>query len=186
MSKVSEDKVTIIEEEYEEDEELAPRDEIDSEEEDEAEVEVEGEIEEDEFEFDEEEDEEVEFAATGEQLEDIDLQIEDCDFDELDSIYNDDPTLVNSKTLVSIRTTPYITKYELVKVLGLRVQMLDKHAPPTVEASMFPNGEYPNDTEQIALMELRHKRLPFIIRRPLPNGQHEDIPVSQLLIRDNF
>lgn len=129
-------------------------------------------------------DEEVEFTTTGEQLEDLDLQVGDCDFEDLEGIYTDEPPHIN--TIASIKTTPYITKYELVKVKGLRVQMLEKHAPPTVEPELFPGGKYPNDTEAIALMELYHKRLPFIINRLLPNGQHLSIPVSQLLIRDNL
>lgn len=182
MSKASMEKEII--EDYEDEEELGssdPLDALDSEGEG-----AEEEMEEEELEIEEEDEEEVEFTTAGEQLEDLELQIGDCDFEDLDGVYTEEPTMVNAKTTASIRTTPYLTKYELVKVKGLRVQMLDKHAPPCVEPELFPDGKYPHDTEAIALMELRHKRLPFLIRRPLPNGQHELVPVSQLLVKDNF
>jgi DNA-directed RNA polymerase I, II, and III subunit RPABC2 len=127
---------------------------------------------------------EYEESDEGEDSE-TEIQNVDSDTENFEDLYSvDDPTeITNTNTSI---TTPFITKYELVKVKALRVQMLENHAPPTVEASLFPNNEYPRDTEEIAMMELKHKKLPFIIRRPLPNGLYEDIPVSRLLIRDSF
>lgn len=79
-------------------------------------------------------------------------------------------------------TTPMMTKYEIARVLGLRTDELCKGAPPTVPASDFPGGVYPKNPEEIAKMELRKNRSPFIIKRPLPSGLYVTIPVSQLII----
>ena len=41
-----------------------------------------------------------------------------------------------------------------------------------------------NETDPlvIAEKELREKKIPFIIRRYLPDGSHEDWPIDQLII----
>lgn len=44
-----------------------------------------------------------------------------------------------------------------------------------------PEGE--TDPLEIAMKELREKKIPFIIRRFLPDGSYEDWPVSELIIR---
>lgn len=79
-------------------------------------------------------------------------------------------------------TVPYMTKYEIARVIGLRYDMLCKGAPPTVSATEFPGGVYPKNAEEIAKMELRKNRSPFMIKRPLPGGLYVTIPVSDLII----
>ena len=93
----------------------------------------------------------------------------------------DDDFLVSHDTL-SIHTTPYLTKYEMTKVLALRAQQLLTGAPSTVEASLFINNEYPIEPYTIALMELKMSRLPLIIGRRLPNNTIIRIPVHALMI----
>lgn len=44
-----------------------------------------------------------------------------------------------------------------------------------------PEGE--TDPLEIAMKELREKKIPFIIRRHLPDGSYEDWSVSELVIR---
>ena len=41
-----------------------------------------------------------------------------------------------------------------------------------------------NETDPLALAEkeLREKKIPFIVRRYLPDGSYEDWPVDQLII----
>ncbi|KAJ1925978.1 DNA-directed RNA polymerases I, II, and III subunit RPABC2 [Tieghemiomyces parasiticus] len=73
-------------------------------------------------------------------------------------------------------TTPYMTKYERAKVLGTRALQLSMNAPPMVEIE----GE--TDAFQIALKELRDKRIPFSIRRNLPDGAFEIWSVRDLII----
>lgn len=99
----------------------------------------------------------------------------------LDNAEDDESLLISNDTL-HIHTSPYLTKYELTKVLALRSEQILTGAPPTVSASEFPNKRYPVDPYTIALMELHKSRLPLIIGRRLPNNTIIRIPVQSLLI----
>ena len=63
---------------------------------------------------------------------------------------------------------PILTKYELARVLGARAAQIDNGSPPfvTVDPSVM-------DGYTIAKEELKQKKIPFIIRRPMPNGKFE-------------
>jgi len=74
------------------------------------------------------------------------------------------------------RTIPFLTKYEKARVVGKRAMQISKGAPPLVEVG---NLENPID---IALKELKEGKIPYIIRRPLPNGTFEDWRVDELRI----
>jgi len=63
-------------------------------------------------------------------------------------------------------TVPYLTKYERARVVGMRVTQLNTGAPPFVETTHM-------DSLLIAEKELFEKKLPFIIRRPIPNKSPE-------------
>ena len=73
-------------------------------------------------------------------------------------------------------TIPYLTKYEKARILGLRAKQLNNNIKPTVDVA-----EYIIDSYRIAEIELEKKTIPFIIRRPLPNGQSEYWRVYDLL-----
>jgi len=66
------------------------------------------------------------------------------------------------------RTIPFLTKYEKARVLGQRAKQIETGAKPLVKIS-----ENIIDSYIIAELELREKKIPFIIRRPLPNGTCE-------------
>ena len=51
------------------------------------------------------------------------------------------------------------------------------NAPPMVEV---PRGE--TDPLKIAMLELNAGKIPIIVRRYLPDGSHEDWPVSDLIM----
>ena len=70
-------------------------------------------------------------------------------------------------------TTPYITKFERARVLGTRALQISMNAPVMVELE----GE--TDPLQIALKELRSKKIPITIRRFLPDGSYEDWDVNE-------
>ena len=73
-------------------------------------------------------------------------------------------------------TTPYMTKYERARILGVRALQISMNAPVLVDLE----GE--TDPLQIAIKELSLKKIPLIIRRYLPDGQHyEEWKVSELL-----
>jgi len=73
-------------------------------------------------------------------------------------------------------TTPYMTKYERARVLGTRALQIAMCAPVMVELE----GE--TDPLQIAMKELKQRKIPIIIRRYLPDGSYEDWGIEELLI----
>ncbi|PRP77626.1 hypothetical protein PROFUN_00487 [Planoprotostelium fungivorum] len=72
------------------------------------------------------------------------------------------------------KTSRYMTKYERARVLGTRALQISMNAPVMVELQ----GE--TDPLQIAIKELREKKIPLIIRRYLPDDSYEDWSVSEL------
>ncbi|KAJ1901082.1 DNA-directed RNA polymerases I, II, and III subunit RPABC2 [Kickxella alabastrina] len=72
-------------------------------------------------------------------------------------------------------TTPYMTKYERARILGARALQISMNAPVMVEL----DGE--SDPYEIALKELRAKKIPFVIRRYLPDQSYEDWRVTELI-----
>jgi len=76
------------------------------------------------------------------------------------------------------RTIPVLTKYEKTRILGMRTKQLNSGMQP-----MLPKEDIPEtivDGYNIAKMELDAKVIPFIIRRPLPDGTSEYWKVSDL------
>ena len=66
------------------------------------------------------------------------------------------------------RTAPYLSKYERARILGQRAKQINSGAQAFVKVP-----EKVIDGYLIAELELLHKTIPFIIRRPLPNGGSE-------------
>ena len=66
------------------------------------------------------------------------------------------------------RTIPYLTKYEKARILGQRAKQIETGAKPLVKVP-----ETIVDAYVIAELELKEKRIPFIIRRPIPGGGSE-------------
>ena len=63
------------------------------------------------------------------------------------------------------KTIPYLTKYEYTNILGIRAKQINEGSQPfvTVDKEII-------DGYLIAQLEIKQKKLPFIIKRPLPNG----------------
>lgn len=68
-----------------------------------------------------------------------------------------------------------LTKYERARIIGARALQLSYGAPLFV-----PRDDLFNVTE-IAKMEMDAKALPISIRRQLPDGSYQDIPVHYIL-----
>jgi DNA-directed RNA polymerase subunit K/omega len=66
------------------------------------------------------------------------------------------------------RTIPFLTKYEKARVLGQRAKQIETGAKPFISVP-----ENVIDGYVIAELELQQKRIPFIIRRPIPGGAFE-------------
>jgi hypothetical protein len=63
------------------------------------------------------------------------------------------------------KTLPFITRYEKARILGERAKQINSGAKPFVD--LEPNVI---DGYVIALKEFEAKKIPFIVKRPLPNG----------------
>ncbi|KAK3302004.1 RNA polymerase, subunit omega/K/RPB6 [Chaetomium strumarium] len=72
-------------------------------------------------------------------------------------------------------TTPFMTKYERARILGTRALQISMNAPVLVDLE----GE--TDPLQIAIKELKEKKIPLIVRRYLPDGYYEDWTCEELL-----
>jgi DNA-directed RNA polymerase subunit K/omega len=73
------------------------------------------------------------------------------------------------------RTIPHLTKYERARILGQRAKQIECGATPFIKVP-----ENVIDGYLIASMELQQNRIPFIIRRPMPNGGSEYWKVGDL------
>jgi DNA-directed RNA polymerases I, II, and III subunit RPABC2 len=73
------------------------------------------------------------------------------------------------------RTIPIMTKYEKARILGQRAKQINNGANIFVQPKQETFDGY-----LIALQELEEKKVPFIIRRPLPNGHSEYWKVADL------
>jgi len=74
-------------------------------------------------------------------------------------------------------TYPFLTEYELTKLLSLRAREIDNGAHPYVEVPEGVTSSY-----EIAQRELAEKKLPYILKRPLPNGEYEYWSLLDLMI----
>ena len=74
------------------------------------------------------------------------------------------------------KTIPFMTKYEKTRILGIRAKQIDSGSKP------FIRNSKPTliDGYAIAQKELENKLIPFIIRRPLPNGGSEFWKIKDL------
>ena len=143
----------------------------------------------------------MESESSDDDLEDDDDSVNETTYKKLDSIEIEDYTKVyhndiyenntsEVQTLAIVtrdeynniiddlhKTVPILSKYERARILGQRAKQINAGAPPFVTP--------PKDTMDgylIAIQELEAKRIPFIIRRPLPFGGCEYWKVSDLEI----
>lgn len=66
------------------------------------------------------------------------------------------------------KTIPFLTKYEKARILGQRAKQIETGAKPFIKID-----ENIVDSYVIAELELKEKKIPFIIKRPIPNGGFE-------------
>jgi len=75
------------------------------------------------------------------------------------------------------RSVPFLTQFEKTKILGFRTNQLSNGARPYIAVP-----EHVTDLREIAKMELEARRLPIILKRPMPDGTFEKWRLSDLLI----
>ena len=69
---------------------------------------------------------------------------------------------------------PTLTRFEKARILGARALQLSLGAPHFIE---IPKNA--STSLEIAMEELNRKEIPIIIRRILPNGDFQNIPMQQ-------
>jgi DNA-directed RNA polymerase I, II, and III subunit RPABC2 len=95
----------------------------------------------------------------------------ECMMQNYDEIYNLARVVRDDRGIIVDelhKTLPLLTKYERTRVLGQRAKQINDGAMPFVKV---PEGVI--DGYLIALKELEEKKIPFIIRRPMPNRGSE-------------
>jgi DNA-directed RNA polymerase I, II, and III subunit RPABC2 len=75
------------------------------------------------------------------------------------------------------KTRPFLTNYEKTKIISLRARMIEEGANPYIKV---PEGM--TESYKIAMEELKQKKIPFIIKRPLPDGTYEYWRVCDLIL----
>lgn len=73
------------------------------------------------------------------------------------------------------KSIPFLTKYEKTRILGQRAQQINSGSEPFVDVP-----ENIIDGYLVAEIELKQKKIPFIIRRPMPNNTFEYWKVNDL------
>ena len=90
-------------------------------------------------------------------------------------------TVVRDKNGIIIdplhKTLPILTRYEQAKIIGLRAKQINSGSNPLIDV---PDSMIDGIT--IAQEEFKQKKMPFIIRRPLPDGTSEYWKIEDLEI----
>lgn len=128
----------------------------------------------DEYEYEDEEyindDEEEEEEEIIDEDKDDDDDADEVEYDNLEDF---------TKTVLGIGvkdriTSPYLTRFEKTRIIGLRTEQLSQGIQPFIDVTGM------KDPKEIALKEFELKRIPFIVRRYLPNGSYEDWRLDEL------
>jgi DNA-directed RNA polymerase I, II, and III subunit RPABC2 len=149
-------------------------------------MDAEVEVEYDEGEWDEEYDEEL--LAEEEVVPDSKPELRrlyqqhpECNLDYIEQVIPKIPLQVippgGEKGDINHRTYPFLTNFERTKIIGLRANQISRGSVPFVSVP-----KHITDVRDIARLELEQKRLPYIIKRPLPDGTFEYWRLSDLMI----
>ena len=135
----------------------------------------------DEEEWEDEEEVSPAVAEVKPELKKLYQQHPECQLDYMEQVFPklDVPSVpsMGDKVDTNHKTYPFLTQYERTKIIGLRANQLSKGSVPFISVP-----KYVTDVREIARMELEQKRLPYIIKRPLPNGTYEYWRLADLLI----
>jgi DNA-directed RNA polymerase I, II, and III subunit RPABC2 len=73
------------------------------------------------------------------------------------------------------KTIPILTKFERARIVGVRLQQIAYGAKPRI------NTDNCKSINEIVDQELIQRKIPFIIRRTLPNGSVEDWKMEEFI-----
>lgn len=96
------------------------------------------------------------------------------------AVLGDDYKKIKSADVSAYITLPWMSKYEFDQLIGLRTMHLSKGAPPFVDLAQDFKIKGNMELRQVAIQEIQEGKLPYLVKRPLPNGTAEYWPVSKL------
>lgn len=118
---------------------------------------------------------EIEGDITESQQAEIDKECEKIEKREIirhDTVHEPTEIIVNDDKIIT--GPPVLTRFEKARIVGARALQLSLGAPSFIE---IPKNE--TTSLQIAIEELTKKLIPIVIRRILPNGDYQNIPIDQ-------
>ena len=112
-------------------------------------------------------------------LDDDNFEVDDIDDTDISNEETNNIKIMSYNEIVSNiskkekKTIPYLSKFEKARILGTRAQQLAYGAEPKIYTKNLL------DIYAIANEELKQRKIPFIIRRTLPNGAYEDWKIEE-------
>jgi len=85
-----------------------------------------------------------------------------------------EPTEIISKNGQILTGPPTLTRFERARIMGARALQLSLGAPVFIE---IPKNA--TSSLEIAMEELKQRVIPIVIKRALPNGDYQHIPIEQ-------
>ena len=85
-----------------------------------------------------------------------------------------EPTEITGKCDQIVTGPPTLTRFEQARIMGARALQLSLGAPVFIE---IPKNA--TSSLEIAMEELKQRVIPIVIRRTLPNGDYQHLPIDQ-------
>jgi len=84
------------------------------------------------------------------------------------------PLEITNKDGLVVTGPPTLTRFEKARIMGARALQLSLGAPLFIE---IPKNA--TTSLEIAMEELKQRVIPIVIKRTLPNGDYQNIPIDQ-------
>jgi DNA-directed RNA polymerase I, II, and III subunit RPABC2 len=84
------------------------------------------------------------------------------------------PVEITNKDGLIVTGPPTLTRFEKARIMGARALQLSLGAPMFIE---IPKNA--TTSLEIAMEELKQRVIPIVIKRTLPNGDYQNIPIDQ-------
>jgi len=84
------------------------------------------------------------------------------------------PAEITNKDGLVVTGPPTLTRFEKARIMGARALQLSLGAPIFIEIP-----ENATTSLEIAMEELKQRVIPIVIKRTLPNGDYQNIPIDQ-------
>ena len=85
-----------------------------------------------------------------------------------------EPTEIAGKNGKIVTGPPTLTRFERARIMGARALQLSLGAPVFIE---IPKNA--TSSLEIAMEELKQRVIPIVIKRTLPNGDYQHLPIDQ-------